>query len=61
MKNRKSEFELQKVVVESGGLEADTKVPSDMLHGLYVMRLMEEGVPAEKAFDLVIDGILRPN
>lgn len=40
---------------------ADSKVPLDMLHEVYVLRLVEEGVPAERAFDLIIEGMLRPN
>lgn len=40
---------------------ADSKVPLDMLQEAYVLRLMEEGVPAEKALDLIIEGMLRPN
>ena len=46
---------------ESRLLSEDSKVPADMLNGVYVMRLVQEGVPVEKAFDLIIDGILRPN
>ena len=42
-------------------LPADSKVPSDMLHSVYVLSLMEEGVPLERAFDLIIEGMLRPN
>lgn len=40
---------------------ADSEAPLDMLHGVYVLRLVEEGVPVEKAFDLLIEGMLRPN
>jgi hypothetical protein len=40
---------------------ADGNVPFEMLHGVYVLRLVEEGVPVEKAFDLIIEGMLRPN
>ena len=61
MKNKKFSLELPKAVIDGRTLPSDTKVPTDMVHGLYVMRLVEEGVPVEKAFDLVIDGILQPN
>ena len=47
--------------MDSSALEADARVPSSMVHGLYILRLMEEGVPMEKAYDLIIDGILQPN
>lgn len=52
---------LQDIPGESRMLPEDSKVPADMLNGVYVMRLVQEGVPVEKAFDLIIDGILRPN
>ena len=47
--------------MEAYTLPVDSKVPSDMLNGVYIMRLVQEGVPLERAFDLIIDGILRPN
>ena len=61
MKNKKAEFELSKTLADNSALEADTRVPSDMLNGLYILRLMDEGVSMEKAYDLIIDGILQPN
>jgi hypothetical protein len=61
MKNKKSSAEWPSVLREFGPQPVDSKVPTDVIQGLYVMRLVDEGVPVEQAFDLIVDGILRPN
>jgi len=46
---------------DSRALPVDAQVPRELMHGLYVMRLMEEGVSEETAMELIVDGILQPN
>ena len=61
MKNKKSSAEIPKMLKNLSPLPVDAQAPADVIQVLYVMRLVEEGVEVEEAFNLIVDGILRPN
>jgi len=61
MKRKKSLGELPKMPSDGSALPVDSEVPLDMLHGLYVLRLVEEGVSLDTAMDLIVSGMLQPN
>ena len=60
-KNKKSSGDLAELFKGTSTLPVDAMAPMDVIQGLYVMRLVEEGVSVEEAFDLIVDGVLRPN
>ena len=59
--NKKSSGEWVELLTGGTTLPADAAAPLDAIQELYVMRLVEEGVEVEKAFELIVDGILCPN
>ena len=61
MKSKKSFVELPKMPNDESRLPIDSEVPLDMVQGLYVLRLVDEGVSVDTAMDLILSGILRPN
>lgn len=46
---------------EAGAAFADSEAHTDVFHQLYVVPLIEEGVPAEVALELILNGLLQPN
>lgn len=42
-------------------LPVDSEVPLNMQDGVYVLRLVDEGVSVETAMQLIVSGILLPN
>jgi hypothetical protein len=46
---------------EAGTAFVESKAYSDVFLQLYVMPLIEEGVPVEVALEVILNGLLRPN
>jgi hypothetical protein len=46
---------------EVGAAFADSKTHPDVFHQLYVMPLIEEGVPVDVVLELILNGLLQPN
>ena len=46
---------------DGSALPVDARVPTEMMEGLYLLRLVDEGLSIDTAMELIVSGMIRPN